>query len=213
MAFARKPHAADAAFVRDLAASLALPFLCRTADAPAFAGEAHDNLEQTARRIRHKFYGELIASNTVDRVATGHTRNDQAETVLYRILRGSGVSGLAGIRAVTSDGIVRPLLPLWRNDLETWLRERHIAWREDETNADLSYDRNRIRHRLLPLLRAEYNPRIDETLARLATLAADDEQYWEGQIPNLPNTFEVRLLTSALLPPSPAESSAAPSSR
>jgi tRNA(Ile)-lysidine synthase len=184
---------ADADFVRDLAAGLGLPFLCRTADVPAIA----DNLEQAGRRIRHEFYRELITAGTVDRVATGHTRNDQAETVLYRILRGSGVSGLAGIRPVTSEGVVRPLISVWRRDVETWLRNRHIAWREDETNADLSYARNQIRHQLLPLLRADYNPRIDETLARMATLAADDEQYWEGQVGDLPHTFEVSRLNTA----------------
>jgi tRNA(Ile)-lysidine synthase len=187
----------DAGFVRDLAAGLALPSLCRTADVPAAADESHDNLEQAARRIRHEFYRELVSGGTLDRVATGHTRNDQAETVLYRILRGSGVSGLAGIRAVTSEGVVRPLLTLWRQDVEAWLRERHIGWREDETNADPSYARNRIRHQLLPLLRAEYNPRVDETLARMATLAADDEQYWEGQVGDLPHTFEVSRISDA----------------
>jgi tRNA(Ile)-lysidine synthase len=173
---------ADAGFVRDLAAGLDLPFLCRVADVPAIAAESHDNLEQAARRIRHEFYRELIAGGTVDRVATGHTRNDQAETVLYRMLRGSGVSGLASIRAVTSEGLVRPLLSLWRREIEDWLRERHVGWREDETNADPSYVRNRIRHGLLPLLREEYNAQIDETLARMATLAADDEQYWEDLV-------------------------------
>ena len=188
---------ADAGFVRDLAAGLGLPFLCRSADVPAIADESRDNLEQAARLIRHEFYRELVGGGAMDRVATGHTRNDQAETVLYRILRGSGVSGLAGIRAVTSEGLVRPLLSLWRRDVEAWLRERHIAWREDETNADPSYARNRIRHRLLPLLRAEYNPRIDETLARMATLAADDEQYWEGRVGDLPLTFEVSRISAA----------------
>ncbi|MGA2182020.1 MAG: tRNA lysidine(34) synthetase TilS [Bryobacteraceae bacterium] len=186
---------ADAGFVRDLAAGMGLPFLCRSADVPAIADESRDNLEQAARLIRHEFYRELVGGGALDRVATGHTRNDQAETVLYRILRGSGVSGLAGIRAVTSEGLVRPLLSLWRRDVEAWLRERHIAWREDETNAELSYDRNRIRHRLLPLLRAEYNPRIDETLARMATLAADDERYWEEQVGWTPR--------SARVPPDP----------
>ncbi len=172
---------------------------CRFCAGSPTRSSVDDNLEQAARNIRHGFYRELIAAGTVDRVATGHTRSDQAETVLFRILRGSGVSGLAGIRAVTSDGIVRPLLSIWREDVETWLRERHVTWREDATNADPAYDRNRIRHQLLPLLRAEYNPRIDEALARMATLAADDEQYWEGQIRDLPSTFEVSRLSTAPL--------------
>ena len=187
----------DAQFVHELAEALGLPFSWRAADAPAIAEDTRDNLEQTARRIRHEFYRELIARGEIDRVATGHTRNDQAETVLYRILRGSGVSGIAGIRPVTSGGIVRPLLFLWRNEVETWLRERQIAWREDHTNADPAYTRNRIRHQLLPLLRAGYNPLIDDTLARMATLAAEDEKFWDAQIGDLPATFEASRIADA----------------
>ena len=173
---------ADAGFVAQMATGLGLPFLCRAANVPAI----DDNLEQAARRIRHNFYRELIDAGQIDRVATGHTRNDQAETVLYRILRGSNTSGLSGIRAVTSEGIVRPLLSIWRSEVEDWLRNRHTTWREDETNADPAYVRNRIRHQLLPFLREEYNPNIDETLARMATLAADDEEYWETLVGRAP---------------------------
>jgi len=187
----------DAQFVRELAEGLGLPFSCRAADAPALAEETRDNLEQTARRIRHEFYCELIAKDEVDRVATGHTRNDQAETVVYRILRGSGVSGVAGIRPVTSDGIVRPLLFLWRSELESWLRERQIRWREDQTNADPAYVRNRIRHQLLPLLRSEYNPSVDDVLARMATLAAEDEHFWDAHVGDVPATFEVSRIADA----------------
>jgi tRNA(Ile)-lysidine synthase len=188
---------ADTQFVRELAESLGLPFACRTADVPALAQETRDNLEQAARRIRHEFYRELTARGEVDRVATGHTRNDQAETVLYRILRGSGVSGVAGIRPATSDGIVRPLLLLCRGEVESWLRERHISWREDQTNADPAYLRNRIRHQLMPLLRSEYNPSVDDVLARMATLAAEDEQFWDAQIGDVPSTFEVSRIADA----------------
>ena len=188
---------ADARFVRELAQGLGLPFSCQAADVPALAEQTRDNLEQTARRIRHEFYCELIAKGEIDRLATGHTRNDQAETVLYRILRGSGVSGVAGIRPVTTEGVVRPLLFLWRGEIESWLRDRHIPWREDHTNADPAYTRNRIRHRLLPLLRDEYNPSVDDSLARMATLAAEDEQFWEAQIGDVPSTFEVGRIADA----------------
>ena len=86
-----------------------------------------------------RFLHRLIASGAVDRVATGHTRTDQAETVLYRILRGSGLTGLSGILPVTREGLVRPLLEIDRSEIEAWLRERGIAWREDDTNRDRTY--------------------------------------------------------------------------
>jgi tRNA(Ile)-lysidine synthase len=170
---------ADAEFVRQLATSFELPFHLRRADVPSIDG----NLEEAARHVRHAFYSELIASGAVDRVATGHTRSDQAETVLYRILRGSGITGLSGILPVTAEGLVRPLLELDRAEIEAWLRERGIAWREDETNRDRTYARNRLRHEILPMLRGGFNPQLDSALSNLATLARDEESYWASELP------------------------------
>jgi tRNA(Ile)-lysidine synthase len=169
---------ADAAFVAGLAARLHLSFHLRQADVPAI----HDNLEQAARRVRQTFFAELVSSGALDHIATGHTRSDQAETVLYRILRGSGLAGLSGILPVTQERIVRPLLDLDRGEIECWLRKRNIAWREDETNQDRSYARNRLRHEILPSLRDNFNPRLDAALAHMATLAQDEEIYWANQL-------------------------------
>jgi tRNA(Ile)-lysidine synthase len=169
---------ADAAFVQQLAARHGLPFHLRQADVPAI----HDNLEQAARQVRQVFFADLLSTGAVDRIATGHTRSDQAETVLYRILRGSGLAGLSGILPITQERIVRPLLELDRADIECWLRKRSIQWREDETNQDQSYARNRLRHEILPLLRESFNPRLDDTLGHLATLAQDEEIFWATQL-------------------------------
>ena len=169
---------ADAAFVRDLAARYGLPFHLHQADVPSI----DDNLEQAARRVRQAFYVRLLSDGAVDRIATGHTRSDQAETVLYRILRGSGLSGLSGILPVTGEGLVRPLLELDRCEIECWLRKRNLAWREDATNQDRAYARNRLRHEILPLLRENFNPRLDEALVHLAALAQDEEAYWAVEL-------------------------------
>jgi tRNA(Ile)-lysidine synthase len=169
---------ADAEFVRQLAAGFALPFHLRQADVPAIDG----NLEEAARNIRQAFYSELIAAGTLHRVATGHTRSDQAETVLYRILRGSGLTGLAGILPVTSEGIVRPLLEIDRAEIEAWLRERGVLWREDATNQDRTLARNRLRHEILPLLRGAFNPQLDAALSNLATIARDEEAFWNSEL-------------------------------
>jgi tRNA(Ile)-lysidine synthase len=188
----------DAAFVKDLAHKFGLPFHMQSADVPA----VRDNQEQAARHIRQKFFSELIAAGTVDRIATGHTRGDQAETVLYRILRGSGLAGLAGILPVTKEGLVRPLLEIDRAEIEAWLRERNIAWREDASNQDRAYARNRLRHQILPLLRENFNSNLDETLSNMATVARDEELYWESTLPRpqppvpSPQTLAVSQLTS-----------------
>ena len=181
----------DAAFVRDLAARLDLPFHMRSVDIPAASG----NLEQDARRARRRFFRELTDAGTVTRIATGHTRSDQAETVLYRILRGSGGTGLRGILPVTTEGIVRPLLGVSRAAVEAWLRERGLEWREDATNRDLSMDRNALRHAVLPMLRARFNPRLDDALAQLAELSAGEESYWDELLGPKPSTTGPVILT------------------
>jgi len=142
-----------------------------------------DNQEQAARRVRHAFFQKLIASGMVVRIATGHTRSDQAETVLYRILRGSGLAGLAGILPVTKEGLVRPLLELDRAEIEAWLNERNVRWREDASNENRVYARNRLRHEILPLLRKTFNPNLNETISNMATVARDEELYWESTLP------------------------------
>jgi tRNA(Ile)-lysidine synthase len=171
----------DAEFVRELAARLGLPFLIREADVAA----SPDNLEQAARLARLAFFSEALAAGAVARVALGHTRSDQAETVLFRFLRGSGTAGLAGIRPVTSQGIVRPLIEIERSQVNQFLLERGIAWREDSSNATLQFARNRIRHQLLPQLAAVWNPAIVQTLSQTADWALAEEAYWEAEIDRL----------------------------
>ena len=171
----------DAEFVRELAARLSIPTTIRAVDLTASAG----NLEQAGRHARLRFFREMISAGAVERVALGHTRNDQAETVLFRFLRGAGTAGLAGIRPVTDDGMVRPLLEIDRSEVEDFLRARGIAWRDDSTNASPEFARNRLRHRLLPQLAREWNPAITETLSRTADWALAEEAYWEAEIGRL----------------------------
>jgi tRNA(Ile)-lysidine synthase len=148
-----------------------------------------DNLEQAARDARLAFFREQMSTHAIARIATGHTLNDQAETVLFRFLRGTGGAGLAAIRPVTADGLVRPLIDVSRAEVEQYLRERGIAWREDSSNANLQFARNRIRHELLPQLAAEWNPAIAQTLHRTADWALAEEEYWETEIDRLAAQF------------------------
>ncbi len=179
---------ADAAFVRRLAEELALPFTLREVEIAA----SGDNREQAGREARLAFFREEISTGRVECVATGHTRGDQAETVLFRFLRGAGTAGLAGIRPVAA-GIVRPLLGVDRLDVEQYLRERGIAWREDATNRSREFARNRIRHDLLPEIEREWNPAITRTLAQTADWALAEEHYWEAEIDRLASRhLEVR---------------------
>jgi tRNA(Ile)-lysidine synthase len=172
---------ADEQSVRELAHAMGLPIKVATWAGPA----AGDNLEQAARERRLSFFRDAMESEQLERVALGHTRSDQAETVLFRLLRGAGTAGLAGIRPTNSAGIVRPLLCVTRQEVETWLRERGLSWHEDSSNATSQFARNRIRHELLPFLAREWNPAIAETLADTAAWAQAEETYWEAEIERL----------------------------
>jgi tRNA(Ile)-lysidine synthase len=164
----------EEAFVRSLASRYACEFL---ADRPELAG---GNLEEAAREARLRFFGSAGCS----RVATGHTRDDQAETVLFRILRGAGCTGLAGIRPVT-DLLARPLLGISRAEVAAWVAENALEFREDSSNSESKFARNRIRHELLPQLEREWNPRLTEILAGIATVAALEDNFLDCQLPHV----------------------------
>ncbi len=168
----------DEKFVADLAAQFGLEFHCRRADVARIAADAGDNLEQAARQVRREFFRSFLESGKLHRVALGHTQSDQAETVLFRFLRGSGTAGLAGIHPVTPEGFVRPLLSVTRAEVEQYLRARNTAWREDSSNRDLTFARNRIRHELLPALTQGWNPALASVLAGTAAIAQSEEEYW-----------------------------------
>ena len=170
----------DAAFVKDVAARLGLQAIIRETHL-----EPGENLEERARDARLSFFRDVMRDESVDCVATGHTLSDQAETVLFRFLRGSGTAGLAGIRPVTSEGVVRPLIEIRREEIEAWLRAEGIAWREDSSNFTRQFARNRIRRELLPQLEREWNPAIRETLAQTAEWARAEEAYWAAEIERL----------------------------
>jgi tRNA(Ile)-lysidine synthase len=171
----------DECFVAALAAQFDVPFYLEKAR----VADAGGNLEQAARRARHAFFERLIREGAGNCVATGHTRDDQAETVLFRILRGSGLAGLAGILPVTQEGLIRPLLEVTRAEVEEFLRARGLAWREDATNREPRFARNRIRNQLLPQLAREWNPHVGEALADLADLAGEEERWWSREVRRL----------------------------
>ncbi len=187
---------ADEAFVRELCERLAVPLEVRRVDTAARAA-AGETIEEAARNLRYEVFRELIGAGRADSVLTAHTLDDQAETVLMKLLRGAWTEGLGGISPVLEvprGRIVRPLLGLRRAEIEEYLRDRGQGWRTDSSNVDEAFTRNRLRHTLLPMLREE-NPAIDRTLANLAEIARDEEARWEGEL--------ARLLPQVLLPGKP----------
>ncbi len=193
---------ADQAFVRDLCATLAIPLHLHAADVPARAAQNRETLEEAARNARYEIFHALLRSGEADAVLTAHTMDDQTETVLLKLLRGAWTEGLGGIHPVVSAAIpgrspgliLRPLLCTRRHEVEAYLHSLGQPWREDASNADPAFTRNRLRHQLLPQLR-EFNPSLDQTLANLAELAREDEARWKLELD--------RLLPQLLLPGKP----------
>ena len=176
---------ADAEFVCQLARAHDVEFHRADADAPGFAAEHHLSLEAAGRRLRYRFFNELISAGKLDRVATAHNFDDQAETVLLRFLRGAWTRGLAGIYPSAHEGrIIRPLLGTPRSEILEYLRAIGQPWREDLSNANRDFLRNRVRHELLPLLEREFNPAIRDTLSSLAEIARSEDEYWTAEIGN-----------------------------
>jgi tRNA(Ile)-lysidine synthase len=167
---------ADEKFVAKLAAKHGLAFHVEHADVAGRAKREKANLEDTARRARYGFFAKLVADEHVTQVAVAHTADDQAETVLAHILRGTGLAGLGGIHPV-AEHIVRPLIDLRRSALRAYLESRKQTWREDATNRDTTRMRARIRKKLLPLLEKAFQPATVEHLANLAELAREDEAF------------------------------------
>jgi tRNA(Ile)-lysidine synthase len=165
---------ADQEFCRLLAARYAIPFEVRRLDIRKMAADLRLNLEDAGRRARIEFFDEIRKKYDAAAVALAHHADDQAETLLMRLLRGSGMTGLSGMAHRNTRGYVRPLLEITRVEIETYLHACGLKWREDASNHDTIYLRNRIRHHLLPLLE-EYNPAIRAGLAATATIISGDE--------------------------------------
>jgi tRNA(Ile)-lysidine synthase len=162
----------DASFVESVAEKLQLPFYLKNIDVGIERLKLKTSFQDAARIIRYQFFEETLQSVGGNRIALGHTADDQVETILVNIIRGTGLKGLAGIPQVRNC-IIRPFLGFYRNDLETYLKENDISFREDSSNWDKKYLRNRIRHELIPHLET-YNPSIKKCLQEMSRIARED---------------------------------------
>jgi tRNA(Ile)-lysidine synthase len=194
---------ADQQFVQALCTRLDVILHIHRSSVPDRIAQTGETIEEAARTVRYDFFHSLIASGQADSVLTAHTLDDQAETVLLKLLRGAWTEGLSAIHPVVKvpltatnrpGKILRPFLGTRRTEIEAFLTQSNQPWREDSTNADPAYTRNRIRHQLLPILR-EYNPNLDYTLANIAELAREEEARWQTELS--------RLLPQLLLPGKP----------
>jgi tRNA(Ile)-lysidine synthase len=170
-----RPNASDDAnFVETVARNLGIRYICDTRDVATYRRQHKVSPEDAARRLRYAFLQATAIQVGANRIAIGHTADDQAETVLLHLLRGSGLRGLCGIPPVRG-AIVRPLIHVSRTDILDYLQTHRLLFREDSSNAQRRFTRNRLRLDILPALRQHFNPRLSHTLGRTAQLLAEDE--------------------------------------
>jgi len=169
-------------FVNGLAHRMGLPIIVKSLDVPTYARRKRLTIEEAARDMRYRVFESLAKKLSAEKIALGHTASDQVETVLMHLLRGSGPQGLSGISPVRKLGntsIIRPLIEVNREEILDYLRENNLTFCLDSSNRRTEYFRNRIRLKLLPILRENYNKNIDDALLRLSEILKEENAYWE----------------------------------
>lgn len=180
----KKAEKRDVEVVRNLAGKLSLPLIIKKIGVSSYARKYKLSIEEAGRNLRYKFLLDFAKKRNYNRIATGHTLDDQAETILFNLIRGSGTAGLSGIPPLRREGpveIIRPLLATPKKEIVKYLKKEKLNYSQDFTNFHLNYTRNRIRHQLLPLLE-KYNPRIKKHLFQLAEVIEEEESFWEKEL-------------------------------
>lgn len=170
----------DENFVKGLCEKFNTDFFVKSVDVPKLAEEMGLSLEEAGRDARYNFFDELKKTEGITKIATAHNKNDRAESVLMRIIRGTGIDGLKGISYVREDGVVRPVLDLKRCEIEEYLKETELDFCTDSTNKDNDYTRNRIRNGLIPYIEENFNPSVVDTLFRFSETMTEDAEFLEG---------------------------------
>lgn len=196
----------DARFVTRLATSLKLRCVSERIEVATLANARGVSVETAAREARHEFFARVARRERIAAIFLAHHADDQVETLLFHLLRGAGRAGLAGMRPVTERGslvVLRPLLGVWRPELDAWIAERRLRWREDASNADHSHTRNRIRSTILPALSRELGREVKSAIWRAAELLGAEEDWigtlLRGEIESLPVELPVKTVVTVPL--------------
>lgn len=172
----------DSLYVMKLCQSLYIPCFVRAIDVPKYCQDNKLGLEDGARRLRYQIFSEVRDRMGANKIAIGHNKNDQAETILMRIMRGTGLQGLRGIEYKRRDGVIRPILDLDRESIEAYCLEHKLLPRIDATNLEAIYSRNKIRLKILPYMKSEFNDNIIDSIVRMGDSLRSDSDYINSQV-------------------------------
>jgi len=169
----------DESFVKEFADKLNLPFFCEQKDVKAYAKKNRRSIEESGRMARYHFFKRIAKSHGYSKIATGHTKGDNAELVMMNLLRGSGPKGLSGIPPIRDKKYIRPLIQVSKNQILDFLKNENQDFVFDSSNRDMKYLRNKVRNQLIPHLQSEYNPEFIDALDRLSSILRQEEEFWE----------------------------------
>lgn len=176
----RKNAINDEKFVENYCNKNDIPFFAKRVDVEKLAKDKKLSEEEAGRKVRYSFFNEVALKTNSNKIATAHTSNDNAETILMNIFRGSGISGLKGIQPVRENKYIRPLIDCTRDEIEKYCIDNKLNPCIDETNKEIIYTRNKIRNILIPMIKETYNPNIIKTLNRLSNIAAEQTEYFNN---------------------------------
>lgn len=182
----------DEDFVRKVAETRGINLVCGTVDIPALRSSKGGCMEEIARQERYRFLREVLDRKGADRVALGHHRDDQVETLIMNLLRGSGLLGLKGMSPVREGIFIRPLLTCSKGEILAYLSSEKMEYRLDSTNSQQDVQRNKIRNQLIPHLKTSYNPSLDECISRTADVLRLDEDYLEGHVRTILSQWRIK---------------------
>lgn len=174
----RKEAIADEEYVLEFCTKYNVPFFSKRIDIPKIAEKERIGTEEAGRKARYEFFNEILEKTSANKIATAHTANDNAETVLMNIIRGSGTTGLKGIEAKRKN-LIRPLIECSREEIEEYCTEKKLNPRIDKTNFENIYTRNKVRNLLIPYIKENFNPNIIEGINRLSDLSKQENEYLE----------------------------------
>lgn len=182
----------DEEYVKEYCTKNNIQFFSKRIDIISESKKDKTGTEETGRKARYDFFEEVLIKTNSNKIATAHTANDNAETVLMNIIRGSGTSGLKGIQPVRDGKFIRPLIEITRPQIEEYCEQNNLKPRIDKTNKENIYTRNKIRNLLIPYIQDEFNPNIVNTLNRLSEISSQENEYFEKVVENEYNKIVIK---------------------
>ena len=178
-------------YVEEFCKKRNIPIFIKRANVLNIAKKAKKGTEETGRDIRYKFFEEVLKNTNSNKIVTAHNLNDKVETVLMNIIRGSGISGLKGIEPIRENKYIRPLIETERSEIEEYCKEKNLDPKIDKSNSENVYTRNKIRNKLIPYLKEEFNPNIMNAINKLSVIATDDLEYFERKISEINKVIKI----------------------